>query len=97
MMIVLKEGESSMNENLLQPIGLGSGGFWALIGRRAVALWHACAASRTCGGGGDRVSFAPSAAAAPVSAQRVRPVHRPQLVARPLLSAAASHQHRHPH
>lgn len=36
-----------------------------------MALWHACAASRTCGGGGDRVSsFAPSPGAVLVCAWR---------------------------
>ncbi|XP_051031751.1 staphylococcal nuclease domain-containing protein 1 [Phodopus roborovskii] len=60
------------------PIGLRSGGFCTLIGQREVALWHACAASRTCGGGGDRVSsFALSPAAAPVCAWRFHPSSPP--------------------
>lgn len=59
------------------PIGLSSSRFWKLIGQREVALWHACAASRTCGGGRDRVSsFAPSPAAVLVCAWRFYPVHR---------------------
>lgn len=64
-----------------------------LIGRRAGALWHACAASRTCGGGGDRVSFfdpspaaAAAAVAAPASVRRVGPVPRLQLAASSLLA-----------
>lgn len=75
------------------PIGSRSGGLWELIGWRAVALWHACAASRTCGGRGDRVcSLALSPAVAPGIARRVRSVHFPQQVSCPRLASAASHQ-----
>lgn len=68
------EGRSSEGR---VPIGSSSGGLWELIGWRAVALWHACAASRTCGGGGgDRVSSgSPSPAVAAVIAQLAGAVH----------------------
>lgn len=71
------------------PIGLRSGGFWTLIGQRAVALWHACAASRTCGGGGDRVSsFALSPAAALVCVRLALPSSPPSGTLSPACSSS---------
>lgn len=79
------------------PIGWSAGPPRALIGGRAAAFWHACAASRTwSGGGGDRVSFAssPAAGSLGVAVHPRRCPSRPSSAARPspapLCAAAAS-------